>query len=62
MVMESVKLTKSQVGFLMSKFGTDDPDEAIDLFIEFLIKSDEGNLSPSDLVTHLMKIMARENN
>lgn len=59
MVEASFNLTKQQVRFLMSKFHTEDPQNAIDLFLESLVVE---NKDPFKMLKYLSALMAKENN
>lgn len=50
----SIKLTEKQVEFLMCIFYTDDPNEAIDMFLEILI---EENIDPMKMSAFIDKMM-----
>lgn len=56
---ESVLLTQKHVSFLMSRFNTEDPEQAIDLFIEFLVMQRK---DPMQMINYINKLMAKENN
>ena len=56
---DCIVLTKNQVNFLKVRFNTQDPDVAIDLFIEFLVTK---HIDPMNMLNYLMKTMAKENN
>jgi len=51
-----IKLTESEIEFLKYKFNTEDPDEAVDLFVEILVL--EGS-NPMDMKLHIEKMMKR---
>lgn len=53
----TVRFTKEQVKFLMRKTGSDDPNEAIDIFSQ-IIKLE--NIDPSKMITYLNKLMEKE--
>jgi hypothetical protein len=53
----SLKLTRGQVEFLMSKFGANDPNEAIDYLIELMIL--EG-ADPMNAKYFIMRMMQEE--
>lgn len=56
---DSVRLSKKQINFLMSKFETDDPDEAVELLIESMVMK---SVDPMQMQAYINKLMAKENN
>lgn len=56
---DSIKLSKKQINFLMSKYETDDPDEAVELLIESMVLK---SIDPMQMKVHIDKMMAKENN
>jgi len=57
MQLDSIRLTKPQVTFLMQKFQIDDPNEAIDYFIELLVLEEA---DPMSMKKYLLGMMERE--
>ena len=53
----SVKFTKKQIEYLMNKTGTDDPQEAVEIFIG-IIKDEK--MDPLKMPLYINKIMERE--
>lgn len=52
-----LQLSMGQVKFLMSKFEIDDPNKAIDFFIELMIM--EG-VDPMDMKLYILKMMEKD--
>lgn len=57
MELDSIRLTKPQVTFLMQKFQIEDPDEAIDYLIELMILED---IDPMRMKHYMLRMMQKE--
>lgn len=57
MQLDSIRLTKPQVTFLMSKFQIDDPNEAIDYLIELMVLEEA---DPMEMKRYILSMMERE--
>lgn len=53
----SVKFTRKQVEYLMTKTGANDPDEAIELFMVII---SEERIDPSQIPTYVKKLMDKD--
>lgn len=59
MSQDYIRLSKKQVTFLMSKYETTDPDEAVEKLVESLVLK---GIDPMLMSAHIDRMMARENN
>lgn len=59
MELDSIRLTKPQVTFLMQKFQIEDPDEAIDCLIELMILEE---IDPMRMKHYILRMMQKELN
>lgn len=57
MQLDSIRLTRPQVKFLMSKFQIDDPNEAIDYLIELMALEE---VDPMQMKFYILKLMQKE--
>lgn len=57
MQLDSIRLTRPQVTFLMQKFQINDPNEAIDYFIELLVLEEA---DPMSMKRYILGMMERE--
>ena len=54
---DKLHLSIGQVKFLMSKFDIDDPNKAIDFFIEIMLLED---INPMDMKLYILKMMEKD--
>lgn len=59
MSQDYIRLSKKQVAFLMSKYETTDPDEAVEKLVESLVIK---GIDPMLMSAQIDRMMARENN
>jgi len=57
MDVDGIRLTATEIEFLKFKFDTEDPDEAVELFVELLVF--EGK-DPMEMKFHILDMMLRE--
>ena len=54
---DKLHLSVGQVKFLMSKFDIDDPNRAIDFFIELMLLEE---INPMDMKLYILKMMEKD--
>jgi hypothetical protein len=52
---DSITLTETEIEFLKFKFDTEDPDQAVEMLVEFLVREGVNPLSMKDHIERLMK-------
>lgn len=53
---DDIQLSESEIEFLKYKFNTEDSDDAVDLFVEFLVVNGH---NPMDIKEHVQDLIQR---